>query len=89
MFQSFALYPWLTVQENVQVGLIQRRLDARLEEEEIRVALELIGLSGYENAYPKQLSGGRICLRNSEPKSGRSSLNVTWPMNGFRTPKSI
>jgi NitT/TauT family transport system ATP-binding protein len=58
VFQSFALYPWLTVQENVQVGLIQRRLDARQEEEEIRLALELIGLSGYENAYPKQLSGG-------------------------------
>ena len=58
VFQSFALYPWLTVQENVQVGLIQRRLDARQEEEEIRRALELIGLSGYENAYPKQLSGG-------------------------------
>ena len=58
VFQSFALYPWLTVQENVQVGLIQRRLDRQQEEEEIRRALELIGLSGYENAYPKQLSGG-------------------------------
>ena len=58
VFQSFALYPWLTVQENVQVGLIQRRLDARQEQEEIDRALELIGLTGYENAYPKQLSGG-------------------------------
>jgi len=58
VFQSFALYPWLTVQENVQVGLIQRRLSARKEQEEIDKALELIGLSGYENAYPKQLSGG-------------------------------
>ena len=58
VFQSFALYPWLTVQENVQVGLIQRRLDARQEQDEIDRALELIGLTGYENAYPKQLSGG-------------------------------
>src|ERR1700686_3163266 len=58
VFQSFALYPWLTVQENVQVGLIQRRLSAREAQEEIDRALELIGLSGYENAYPKQLSGG-------------------------------
>ncbi len=58
VFQSFALYPWLTVQENVQVGLLQRRLDAQQEQEEIDRALELIGLSGYENAYPKQLSGG-------------------------------
>jgi NitT/TauT family transport system ATP-binding protein len=58
VFQSFALYPWLTVQENVQVGLIQRRLDARQAREETDRALELIGLTGYENAYPKQLSGG-------------------------------
>jgi NitT/TauT family transport system ATP-binding protein len=58
VFQSFALYPWLTVQENVQVGLIQRRLGTDEEEDEIDKALELIGLSGYENAYPKQLSGG-------------------------------
>jgi NitT/TauT family transport system ATP-binding protein len=58
VFQTFALYPWLTVQENVQVGLIQRRLDSGKEQEEIGRALELIGLSGYENAYPKQLSGG-------------------------------
>ncbi|HVO88949.1 MAG TPA: nitrate/sulfonate/bicarbonate ABC transporter ATP-binding protein [Casimicrobiaceae bacterium] len=58
VFQSFALYPWLTVEQNVQVGLIQRRLPAAQEREEIAAALELIGLSGYENAYPKQLSGG-------------------------------
>jgi NitT/TauT family transport system ATP-binding protein len=58
VFQSFALYPWLTVEENVQVGLVHRRLDAQREREEIESALTLIGLSGYENAYPKQLSGG-------------------------------
>ncbi len=58
VFQSFALYPWLTVQENVRVGLIQRRLEPQQEQEEIDRALELIGLTGYENAYPKQLSGG-------------------------------
>jgi len=58
VFQSFALYPWLTVQQNVQVGLLQRRLEPRQEQDETDRALELIGLSGYENAYPKQLSGG-------------------------------
>jgi NitT/TauT family transport system ATP-binding protein len=58
VFQSFALYPWLTVHENVQVGLIQRRLSAQQEQEEIAKVLALIGLSGYENAYPKELSGG-------------------------------
>ena len=58
VFQSFALYPWLTVSENVRVGLINRRLKPPEEEAEIERALELIGLSGYENAYPKELSGG-------------------------------
>jgi NitT/TauT family transport system ATP-binding protein len=58
VFQSFALYPWLTVHENVQVGLIHRRLRPPEEAQEIERALSLIGLSGYENAYPKQLSGG-------------------------------
>jgi len=58
VFQSFALYPWLTVEENVRIGLVQRRLERSEERDEIERALALIGLSGYENAYPKQLSGG-------------------------------
>ncbi len=58
VFQSFALYPWLTVEENVQVGLIQRKLTREQEEDELERALDLIGLSGYRNAYPKELSGG-------------------------------
>jgi len=58
VFQTFALYPWLTVEENVEVGLLQRNLVRAEREQEIAGALELIGLSGYENAYPKELSGG-------------------------------
>jgi len=58
VFQGFALYPWLTVQENVRVGLIKRRLDKQQELAEIEKVLNLIGLSGFENAYPKELSGG-------------------------------
>lgn len=58
VFQSFALYPWLTVSENVQIGLVNQRLARGAEEAEIERALDLIGLSGYENAYPKELSGG-------------------------------
>jgi|SRR5579862_487668 len=58
VFQSFALYPWLTVEENVRVGLIRRQLSRTEQDEAIASALELIGLSGYENAYPKELSGG-------------------------------
>ncbi len=58
VFQSFALFPWLTVQANVELGLeakgVQRAERERLAEE----AIDLIGLGGYENAYPKELSGG-------------------------------
>ena len=58
VFQSFALFPWLTVEENVRIGLVQRQLSGRRKRRRLERALELIGLSGYENAYPKELSGG-------------------------------
>src|SRR5271156_5129957 len=58
VFQSFALFPWLTVLENVQLGLEA----LGLPESEIRkralAAIDLIGLDGYESAYPRELSGG-------------------------------
>jgi len=58
VFQSFALFPWLTVLENVQLGLEA----LALSEKEIRTraleAIDLIGLDGYESAYPRELSGG-------------------------------
>ena len=58
VFQSFALYPWLTVYENVRIGLNKRQLAPEEERQEIDNALTLIGLSGHDNAYPKELSGG-------------------------------
>lgn len=58
VFQSFALYPWLTASENVRIGLNQRNLSEEEENNEIEKALDLIGLGGHENAYPKELSGG-------------------------------
>ena len=58
VFQSFALYPWLTVYENVRVGLLRRHLPKSQEEVEITEAIRIIGLGGHENAYPKELSGG-------------------------------
>ncbi|MBC7539433.1 MAG: nitrate/sulfonate/bicarbonate ABC transporter ATP-binding protein [Bacteriovorax sp.] len=58
VFQSFALYPWLSVAENVRIGLNQRKLSKTEEDDEIEKALDLIGLGGHENAYPKELSGG-------------------------------
>jgi NitT/TauT family transport system ATP-binding protein len=58
VFQGFALFPWLTVLENVQLGLEA----LGLPEPEIRkralAAIDLIGLDGYESAFPRELSGG-------------------------------
>ncbi|HEX5855389.1 MAG TPA: nitrate/sulfonate/bicarbonate ABC transporter ATP-binding protein, partial [Thermoanaerobaculia bacterium] len=58
VFQNFALFPWLTVEENVRVGLNGRPLPAGEAEERVRSVLAAVGLSGNERAYPKELSGG-------------------------------
>jgi NitT/TauT family transport system ATP-binding protein len=58
VFQSFALLPWLTVVENVEVGLEAQQLDKRQVKKRSQEALRLVGLDGFENAYPKELSGG-------------------------------
>ncbi len=58
VFQSFALFPWLTVLENVQLGLEALGLpDAEIRTRAL-AAIDLIGLDGYESAYPRELSGG-------------------------------
>ena len=58
VFQNFALFPWLTVEENVRVGLNGRPLPAQQAEEQVSGAIERVGLTGVERAYPKELSGG-------------------------------
>jgi NitT/TauT family transport system ATP-binding protein len=58
VFQSFALFPWLTVLENAQLGLEALGLpDAEIRKRAL-AAIDLIGLDGYESAYPRELSGG-------------------------------
>lgn len=58
VFQSFALFPWLTVQENVELGLEAKGVAFSKRKELAEEAIDLIGLGGYEKAYPKELSGG-------------------------------
>jgi NitT/TauT family transport system ATP-binding protein len=58
VFQSFALLPWLTVSENVAMGLEARGLDAPARHDAVARAVNLVGLDGFEQAYPKELSGG-------------------------------
>ena len=58
VFQSFALFPWLTVQENVAIGLEARGVPAQERIASAQQAIELMGLSGFEGALPRELSGG-------------------------------
>ncbi|WP_245615946.1 ABC transporter ATP-binding protein [Andreprevotia chitinilytica] len=58
VFQSFALFPWLTVQQNVELGLEARGVSQDERAKRAEAAIELIGLSGFEGALPRELSGG-------------------------------
>src|SRR5215469_13443464 len=58
VFQSFALFPWLTVLQNVELGLEALGIDSAERRTRAIAAIDLIGLDGFESAYPKELSGG-------------------------------
>jgi NitT/TauT family transport system ATP-binding protein len=58
VFQTFALLPWLTVQQNVEIGLEARGVPHAQRTERALRAIDQVGLDGYESAYPKELSGG-------------------------------
>jgi len=58
VFQSFALLPWLTVAQNVAMGLDARGVHRGAQRDAVARAINLVGLEGFEAAYPKELSGG-------------------------------
>src|SRR6202000_1381932 len=58
VFQSFALFPWLTVLQNVELGLEALGIESSARRKRALAAIDLIGLDGFESAYPKELSGG-------------------------------
>jgi NitT/TauT family transport system ATP-binding protein len=58
VFQTFALFPWLTVLENVELGLEAIGVEKTERRRRALSAIDLIGLDGFESAYPKELSGG-------------------------------
>lgn len=58
VFQTFALMPWLTVQDNVELGLAARGTPVAERRTRALKSIHLIGLDGFESAYPKELSGG-------------------------------
>ncbi|WP_017755375.1 ABC transporter ATP-binding protein [Calidifontibacillus oryziterrae] len=58
VFQEIALFPWRTVYENVIFGLEERGVSKKEREEKGQYYIDMVGLTGFENSYPKQLSGG-------------------------------
>lgn len=58
VFQTFALLPWLTVLQNVELGLEAQGIDRDVRRERALKAIDMIGLDGFETALPKELSGG-------------------------------
>ncbi|MCA3935299.1 MAG: ABC transporter ATP-binding protein, partial [Burkholderia sp.] len=58
VFQTFALYPWLTVLDNVELGLDASDLPRDVIRRRALSVIELIGLEGFESAFPRELSGG-------------------------------
>src|ERR1700738_2245457 len=58
VFQTFALFPWLTVLQDVEAGLEALSVPAKESRRRALSAIDLIGLDGFESAYPRELSGG-------------------------------
>ena len=58
VFQTFALYPWLTVQENVELALKARGIPPESRRLRAIKLIDVVGLDGFESAYPRELSGG-------------------------------
>src|SRR5579862_7519300 len=58
VFQNFALFPWLTVEENIKVALNGLGLDPETVKDRVTKCIDVVGLEGFEHAYPKELSGG-------------------------------
>ncbi len=58
VFQESSLYPWLSVAENIEFGLYPQGFSLRTRRQRVSMAIDLVGLEGFEEAYPRELSGG-------------------------------
>lgn len=58
VFQSFALMPWMTVLENVEIGLEAQGVSLKSRRERALKTIDMVGMDGFESAYPRELSGG-------------------------------
>ena len=85
VFQSFALYPWMTVQQNVETVLHAAGRPGSELRERAEGSIRMVGLSGFEEAYPRELSGGmKQCVgmvrgfRWTRKSCSWTSRLVTW-----------
>jgi NitT/TauT family transport system ATP-binding protein len=75
VFQEYALFPWLTVRDNIAFGLRERGVPVQERNAKVREQIEVVGLSGFEGRYPHELSGGmrqRVAIARvqvTDPKS--------------------
>ncbi|MBL7669763.1 MAG: ATP-binding cassette domain-containing protein [Bdellovibrionaceae bacterium] len=60
VFQSFALLPWETVKGNIEISLLSLNLSEAEAQLRVKKAIDIVGLEGFEEAYPRELSGGYI-----------------------------
>jgi len=58
VFQNFALFPWLSVRDNISMALNGLNLDPAATQDRVARCIDVVGLEGFEQAYPKELSGG-------------------------------
>lgn len=58
VFQSFALFPWETIKRNIEISLYPLNLERADIDRRVRSAIDIVGLEGFEEAYPRELSGG-------------------------------
>lgn len=58
VFQSFALFPWETIKRNIEISLMPIQLDPETIKARVKNAIDIVGLEGFEEAYPRELSGG-------------------------------
>ena len=58
VFQHFALMPWMTVLENVEIGLEAQGVPVKARRKRALQAIDQVGMDGFESAYPRELSGG-------------------------------
>ena len=81
VFQSFALYPWLTVRQNIDLALNDLKIEPAEATSRVTRCIDLVGLEGYEEAYPKELSGGmkqRVGIARAARRAGPDLGFCAW-----------